>query len=141
VFDPVSARDTAAYTRAEDNRAVDVVVDGIGSLSGRYRDGGGLFELRSMVQSGARGRRLGGEVAGDKYLDDGRFSVGARVSVYDWSDPTRETRDATSFGYVLAGGFAPLEETKLRLEWEHSLNELVGSRFRILGMLDILVVR
>ncbi len=139
-FDPVDAR-VVAYRNQEDARDVQVLADGLGSVSGRYRDGGGLFELRSMAQAGARGRRVGGEVSGEKYLDGGRFSLGARASVYDWSDPDREDRDATSVGYVLAGGFKPLQEARLRVEWEHSMNELVGSRIRMLALLDVLVLR
>jgi len=127
--------------RAEDARETNVSVDGLGSLAGRYRSGLGSIELRSMLQAGERGRRVGGEVAGEKPLDGGRFTLGARVSGYDWADPTREDRDATSFGYVLAGGFHPVQEAKVRLEWEHSVNELVGSRFRVLGLVDVLVLR
>lgn len=131
----------AAARRDEDARATSILVDGLGSLAGRYRSGLGSIELRSMVEAGERGRRLGGEVAGEKPLDGGRFTLGARVSGYDWSDPTREERDATSFGYVLAGGFTPFDEARFRLEWEHSMNELIGNRFRVVGLIDVLVVR
>lgn len=139
-FDPVTPA-VDAYRDDEANRETNLLADGLGSLSGRYRDGGGLFELRSMAQAGARGRRVGGEVAGEKFLDGGRFSLGARASVYDWSSPQREDRAATSFGYVLGGGFKPLEEARLRVEWEHSLNELIGNRIRLLALLDVLVIR
>ena len=27
---------------------------------------------------------------------------------------------------MLAGGFTPVQEAKVRLEWEHSMNDLVG---------------
>ena len=118
-----------------------MLADGIGSLAGRYRGGLGAFELRSMIQAGARGRRVGGELSGEKQLDGGRFSLGSRFSVYDWTDPLREGRDATSVGYVLAGGFRPLREARIRVEWEQAFNELVGSRVRLLGLLDILVLR
>lgn len=130
-----------AARRDDDNRQTDILVDGIGAIAGRYRSSMGSIELRSMLETGERGRRLGGEVAGEKPLDDGRFTLGARVSGYDWSDPTREDRDATSFGYVLAGGFHPIDEARLRIEWEHSMNDLVGSRFRVLGVVDVLVLR
>lgn len=140
-FDPVSNGEAADFRRNEENRSIGLLADGLGSLAGRYRDGGGFFELRSMLQAGERGRRVGGELSGEKGLDGGRFTVGSRVSVYDWADPTREGRDATSFGYVLAGGFQPLQEARMRVEWEHSLNDLVGNRFRLVGLLDILVLR
>lgn len=139
-FDPVR-EEIAAYRDDEATREQAVVADGIGSLSGRYRSSLGLFEVRSMVQAGPRGRRVGGEIAGEKPLDEGRFTLGARTSIHDWTDPTRPDRDATSLGYVLAGGFRPLEEARLRVEWEQSFNELVGSRVRLLGLLDILVLR
>lgn len=139
-LDPVRAgvdglRDVA------DARDVHLLADGLGSLHGRYRSGLGALEARTMVQAGARGRRVGGELAGEKPLDDGRFTLGVRISAFDWSDPERPDRDATSAGYVLAWGFRPLAEARLRLEWEQSFNELVGSRVRVLGMLDVLVVR
>jgi hypothetical protein len=125
----------------DEARDVRITADGLGSLTGRYRGGQGTFEARTMVQAGARGRRLGGELAGERPLDDGRFSLGARIAVFDWSDPARADRDATSATYVLAWAFRPLEEARLRLEWEQSFDELVKSRVHLLGMLDVMVIR
>lgn len=111
--------------------------DGIGQLSVRWRPPTAKFELRSMVQAGGRGRRVGADLSAEKTLDGGKYAVGGRLSVYDWVDPTRENRDATSFGYVLGVGWRPLDLSRLNLEWEHDINGLVGQRFRVLASLDV----
>jgi len=36
---------------------------------------------------------------------------------------------------VLGGGVLPLQNTRLGIEWEHSINRLVGQRFRLLASL------
>jgi len=128
------------FSRDEDNRATATLVDGLGNLSGRYRFETAWVALRSMLQTGERGRRVGGALSGEKRLDDGRFTLGSRVSVYEWTDNLRQDRDATSFGYVLDGGVAPAEFAKFNLQWEHDMNRLVGHRFRVLALLNLLVV-
>jgi len=65
--------------------------------------------------------------------------LGGRASVYNWHDPLREDRDATSFGYVVAPEYFPIDQTRLRVEWEHNMNRLVGQRFRIVGLVGVQV--
>ena len=69
-------------------------------------------------------------------LAGGMFWLGGRVSVYDWTDPTRDDRDATSFGYVVSPEYRPADLAKIRVEWEHDMNRLVGQRFRVLGLVS-----
>ena len=85
------------------NRATSYTVDAVGNLNGRYRFTSGDIAFKGMVEAGARGQREGGDLEGEKRWDGGRYTTGARASVYGWSDPTRPDRDAVSFGYVLAG--------------------------------------
>jgi hypothetical protein len=123
----------------EENRALTTTLDVLGNVSGKYRWGSGDAHLRGMVQAGERGRRVGADVAGEQRLGGGRFVVAARASVYNWADPLRPDRDATSFGYVLGGGYTPVKLASLRAEWEHDMNRLVGHRFRVVGLLNLRV--
>ena len=77
--------------------------------------------------------------SGEKRLDGGRYALGTRLSLYDWEDPLRPERGATSVGYVLGAGYRPLQVADMRLEWEHDMNRLVGHRFRVLGVVTLRV--
>lgn len=131
----------SSYARDAAHRATSITVDALGNLSGRYRFGFADVGLRGMFQTGARGSREGADLDGEARLDGGRFTVGTRLSVYGWSDPTRPDRDAVSFGYVLSGGFKPASLARFRVEWEHDVNRLVGQRFRVLALMNLLVVK
>lgn len=141
-FDPASpVSGVRAFSRAEENRPSDATIDGLGNLSGRYRFGSGNLSLRGMLQMGERGRRAGADVAGDKFFLGKLLNVGARVSLYNWTDPLRPGRGATSFGYVLGAGLKPHQVADFRVEWEHNMNRLVGQRFRIVGLVNVLVMK
>lgn len=132
-------------TRSEALRSTDVLLDALGHLGGSYRGSLGRLELRGLLQAGARARQMGAELAGERSLDGGRYALGARLSVYEFSNldeserlpGTRSRRDATSFAYVLGAGFRPLEGTRMALEWEHDMSRIVGQRFRVLGSLEL----
>jgi hypothetical protein len=78
-------------------------------------------------------------------FDGGSYDALALVSLYDWADPLRRDRSATSFGYVLGAGMqagtALFDQSRLGLEWEHTLNRLVSQRFRVLATLELEVFR
>lgn len=135
--DPSGTTVLRAYSRDEANRASSISTDFIGNLSGRYRFNTATVGASTMAQVGERGRRAGGDLSGEKKLDGGHYTLGSRLSLYDWTDPLRPGRGATSFGYVLAGGWRPAEVADLRVEWEHDMNRIVGQRFRILAMLAL----
>ncbi len=143
--DPINAGPSgtrlADVTNADENRPTVYEVDGLGQLAARYRSTLGSVELRSMVQAGARGHRVGGDAGGEKLFDGGRYALGGRLSVYDFTDPRAESDHTTSFGYVVGGGYKPIDITRLGAEWEHDINARVGQRFRVLARLDILWVR
>jgi len=67
------------------------------------------------------------------------------LSLWDWSDALRPDRDATSFGYVLGAGVTPgptfFTRSRLGVELEHDMNQLVGHRFRALVTLDLTVLK
>lgn len=129
------------FARAPENRAQQILTDGIGNVAARYRLGSGVIGLRGMAQIGDRGRRAGGDLSGDQTFVGGKLSLGAKVSLYDWDDPLRPDRSATSFGYVLGAGFKPGSIADLRVEWEHEMNRLVGHRFRVVGLLNLWVMK
>lgn len=109
----------------------------MGNLSGRYRFPSGDLSLRAMVEAGSRGSREGADLAGEARLDGGGVTLGSRVSLYGFADPTRPDRDAISFGYVLSAGFAPAGIARFRLEWEHDTNRLVGQRYRVVALVSL----
>jgi hypothetical protein len=139
--DPVSTSGVRAFVRDPANRGQATVTDAIANVAARYRLGAGLVGLRGMVQAGDRGHRAGGDIYGDQGFIGGKFNLGARVSLYDWHDPIRPDRDALSFGYVLGAGFKPGSIADFRVEWEHDMNRLVGQRFRIIGLLNLWVLK
>lgn len=125
--------------RDPDRDDTGTLTDGVGSLGGRYRWSDGSVGVRSMVEGGKRGHRVGGDVTTTQRFDGGFYETLVILSLYDWEDGLRPQRDATSFTYVLGGGILPLETTRIGLEWEHSMNRLVGQRFRVLATLDLAV--
>lgn len=130
-----------AYQIDPKNRVVATTFDALGNVNARYRLASGEVTFKGMLENGVRGSREGGDLAAEKRWDGGRFTTGARVSVYGWADPDRPDRDAVSFAYVLAGGLRPGKVAGLRLEWEHDVNRLVGQRFRVMALLDVLVIK
>ena len=139
-FDPSTGAVRDA-TRDSTNRASATTHDGLANASARYAWPSGLATLRGSVQTGERGRRVGGDAQGEKRLSGGRYTLGGRLSLYDWNDPERPDRAATSFAYVLGFGFRPATSADFRLEWEHDMNRLVGQRFRVVGLLNVWVGR
>jgi len=139
-FDP-SVAPVKTFARDEANRSSVTTLDALANLAGRYRFASGSVSMRGMLQAGAQGSREGADLSGEKQLDGGRYTLGSRLSLYGWHDPSRPDRDATSFSYVLAAGFKPAALANLRLEWQHDMNRLVGHRFRVLGLVNLLVLK
>lgn len=131
----------AKFARDPANRKQQLVTDGVGNAAARYRLGSGTVGLRGMVQAGERGHRAGGDLFGDQTFVGGKVMLGARVSLYDWDDPMRPDRSATSFGYVLGAGYKHSRIADFRIEWEHDMNRLVGHRFRVVGLLNLWVIK
>lgn len=137
------------------------IPEGLAQLGLRYRMNTAKLELRSTAEAGARGRRVGGDLMLDKSFVGGMWALGGRLSLYNFHDPTRSAtavgadqlksalgtvplsfdRDATSFGYVIGAGWKPLDLSRVGLEWQHDINRLVGSRFRVLATLDVLWIK
>jgi hypothetical protein len=138
--DPGSAPGLTYSTSVAD-RSTTTTVDAVANLNGRYHFPSGEVGFKGMVEAGARGQREGGDFSGEKRWDGGRYTTGARVSLYGWADPTRPDRDAVSFGYVLAGGFRPVDVASMRVEWEHDTNRLVGQRYRVMALLNVRVLK
>jgi hypothetical protein len=120
-------------------------VDFIGSVGGGYRWNDGSVSARSVLETGDRGHRVGGDVTTKKTFDAGYYDTLVVLSLYDWEDSLRPDRYATSFAYVLGAGFSPgieiLSRGRLGVEWEHAMNRLVGHRYRVLATLDFSVLR
>jgi len=112
--------------------------DYLGRLHSRYRFDKGQCGISLAGDKGDRGRRLGGDLHAGRWVDE-NFQVSGRVSLYDWRDDLRTERSATSFGYVLGGAFRSGPASTVMLEWEHDTNRLVGQRYRVLAMLQVVL--
>jgi hypothetical protein len=145
-YDATNSNGVTAYLRDPAKNKRTSELDGVGQLGARYTLGRARFELRSMAEAGARGRRVGGDISADGNIQGGRWAFGGRFSVYNFNDPTRTSpdltpREATSIGYVLGVGWRPLDVGKFNVEWEHDYNKLVGQRFRVLGTINVLWIK
>jgi hypothetical protein len=133
------------FARDETNRTSQVSPDLVANANAAYAWLTGKADVRAMVQTGFgdestnRGRRVGATVSAQQALVPGLFWLGGRLSAYEWHDPLRPDRDAASLGYVIAPEIQPLPFGKLRVEWEHEMNRLVGQRFRVLGLITMKV--
>jgi hypothetical protein len=136
---------TYAASTAPNLSLSDRSYDYFGSLGGRYRFWDGSVALNTMAESGDAGHRYGGDITGRKQFDGGYYDSLAVLSLYDWEDALRADRSATSFSYVLGGGVSPnfmqFSRGRLGLEWEHTMNHLVGQRYRVLATLNFSVLR
>lgn len=133
---------TVEQTGADPDRSeTGRLTDALANVAGRYRWSDGSVGLRGMTETGRRGHRLGGDVTGTQDFEHGLYDTLAIVSLYDWEDDLRPSRSATSFSYVLGGGVRPFDETRFGVEWEHSVNRLVGQRYRVLATLDLSVLK
>lgn len=117
------------------------LADLLTTLNGRQRWADGSVTLRGLLEAGQRGHRTGADVTTTQAFDGGLYDALLILSLYDWHDDLRPDRDATSFSYVLGGGIRPLQRTRMGVEWEHSMNQLVGQRFRVLATLDLTVLK
>ncbi|HEY6080826.1 MAG TPA: hypothetical protein VIW29_18560 [Polyangiaceae bacterium] len=122
------------------HRMLDVLVD----AGVRYDYGRGNVELHGGGEGGERGHRYGADVTGRQRFG-ARYDGLCVLSLWDWSDGLRPDRDATSFAYVLGAGVTPganfFARSRLGVELEHDMNQLVGHRFRALVTLDLTVLK
>lgn len=136
---------TAASGTSLGDPEVQASYDYLATAGGRYRLWGGNLWLNAMAEAGEAGHRYGADVTGRQSFDGGYYDVLAVLSLYDWEDALRAERSATSFSYVLGGGVSPsfldFSQGRLGLEWEHTMNRLVGQRFRMLATLNFTVLR
>jgi hypothetical protein len=111
----------------------------------RYRIPAGSVAIDAQLERGPNEHLVGSDVSLRRFYDGGRYDSLAVLSLYDWTDALRPTRSATSFTYVLGGGLYPgpglISRGRFGFEWEHSVNRLVGQRFRLLLTLDLTVLK
>ncbi|HET7538585.1 MAG TPA: hypothetical protein VFK05_01890 [Polyangiaceae bacterium] len=139
--DPATYAASSAPDLTQNGRTFDY----LGTFGGRYHFADGSLALNTMAEAGDAGHRYGGDLTGRKRFDGGYYDSLAVLSLYDWEDALRPDRSATSFSYVLGGGVNPkflaFSRGRLGVEWEHTINHLVGQRFRVLATLDFSVLR
>jgi hypothetical protein len=137
--------DPATYAASPDLNRSGRTFDYLGTLGGRYRFSDGSLALNTMAEAGDAGHRYGADLTGRKLFDGGYYDTLAVLSLYDWEDALRPDRSATSFSYVLGGGVNPtflaFSRGRMGVEWEHTINHLVGQRFRVLATLNFSVLR
>jgi hypothetical protein len=127
------------------SRETQVHPDFIAQLGARLRQGPSTISLDASAQKGDSGHRIGGDLSTRRFYQGGRLDSLVIASLYDWNDPLRPSRSATSFSYVLGLGLRPglafASRGRLGVEWEHSMSRLVGQRFRLLLTLDFTVLQ
>jgi hypothetical protein len=120
-------------------------IDPLANVNGVYRWNDGSFGVGARGELGESGHTAGMDGTLRQEFSGGFYDTLAMLSVYDWSDSLRPTRDATSLTYVIGGGIKPLGTLasvgRIGVEWEHTVNRLVGQRFRLLATLDLMVLR
>ena len=128
-------------TRAADRGGHNLV----GSLSGRLRLSQSELTLAALAEAGERGHLAGADLGLRSRFGGGLYDSLVLLSLYDWADPLRSERDATSFSYVLGTGLFSgsglFSQSRVGLEWEHTVNRLVSQRFRVLATLELGVFR
>lgn len=137
--------DTSSYATTGDSTRIGAEYNYLGTLGGRYRFWDGSIALNGMAESGDAGHRYGGDVSARKLFSGGYYDSLVVLSLYDWEDRLRADRSATSFSYVLGGGISPsfmfFSRGRLGMQWEHTMNHLVGQRYRVLATVDFSVFR
>jgi hypothetical protein len=137
--------DPASYAAGQPNRnesATEVAaLFGVDAVNG-WTDGS--IASHSTGELAPSADWLGTDLTLRQSFDGGRYDALVVTSVHDFRSRAQPDRAATSFGYVLGGGFSPREtfwaSSRLGLEWEHEMNRLVGQRFRVLATLKVTVL-
>ncbi len=111
---------------------------GGGNLAGRWHFGEGMVGARGAADFASNGHRLGMDLYGERTLET-RFILSARTGVWSWDDNLRQDRDATSFQYVLGGGYKLWQRSKVFADFQHDMNRIVGHRFRAMLWLSIAI--
>jgi len=119
----------------------DTEYDPFATLTGGYGWNDGSVSLYSIAELGRRGHRAGADITTRKTFANGYYDALLILSLYDWQDDLRPTREATSFSYVLGAGVSPglefVGKSRLGVEFEHAMNRLVGQRYRLIATLGI----
>lgn len=142
----LSSAASTRFAQREQERATSLAPDVLGNVSAGYRWPTGSATARGSVQWSAgdggadRGHIVGGSLGARQAVGDRRYWLGGAVDLYEWSDALRAARSTTSFGYLLAPEYVPFDSARLRLEWSHDINPLVGHRFRVLAAVQMQVV-
>lgn len=132
----VSSQGTLGDPKAE---SAAKLTDVLGSAYARYRWATGKATLRGVLERGERGHREGVDAGGEKFFRGGKYGASLRGSLYNWRDDLRPDRSAASAGYVVGGMWRPSQSADVMLEWEHNTNKLVGQRFRVLALVNLVV--
>ncbi len=127
------------------SRALHRTASLLGRASARYHFGPGTLALDTMLDRGPEHHVFGADVTTRRALQGGRYDTLLVASLYDWADALRPSRSATSFTYVVGAGVNPgpglFTRGRLGVQWEHTMNRLVGQRMRLLLTLDFTVLQ
>ncbi len=107
-----------------------------GDLRARWRTDETTLALQSTGAWGDEGDRVGGDLSGE-HIFESRYIASARAGLWSWDDKLREDRSTTAFTYVLGAGYRFAQRSEGRVEFEHDISGLVGSRFRLVFLLTL----
>ncbi len=96
-----------------------------------------LVQLSDTAEVGDAGDRYVGTAYVSHQLYGGTLAPSAIVSVARWRDHLRSDFNSSVFTYVLGCRYAPVRAPRFGLDWEHSLSDVGGQRFRVVGTVDV----
>lgn len=113
---------------------------GGGNLAARWHFGEGAVGARGTADFSATGERLGMDLYAERTIET-RYVVSGRSGLWQWNDRLRADREATSFQYVASVGYKLWPRSVVTTDFEHSMNQIAGQRFRVMLWLSLAVSR
>lgn len=111
--------------------------DAIFGVDSTWRARSLLLRLGDTTEVGDAGDRI----VGDAYLAysvfGGALMPSAILTFARWRDHLRSDWNSSVFTYVLGCRYAPIGTPRFGVDWEHSLNDVAGQRFRVVASVDV----
>ncbi len=111
--------------------------DWIGGVDSTWRARALVLRLADTTEVGDAGDRF----VGDAYLAysvfGGALTPSAILTLARFRDRLRSDFNSSVFTYVLGCRYSPVGAPRFGVDWEHSLSDVAGQRFRVVGTVDV----
>ena len=128
---PWSSATTAAGTERGYER------DFIGGVDSTWRERALVLRLADTAEVGDAGDRFVGDAYLGYSLYGGTLTSSAILTLARFVDHLRSDFNSSVFTYVLGCRFAPVGAPRFGVDWEHSLSDVSGQRFRVVASVDV----